>query len=124
MSSVKMRFGGTRTISNTSNDVLARGQLVYVDGSDDESVTLNFIPGGIYDLDTQEFNSSTYAARGHRYIKIYVPDGDGFATRAVSYSAIVTTTNSGVTIAYNDDSTVTLTPVSGYTTNYAVRRVY
>ena len=119
MSDVNMLYGQRRSISNVSSDVIARGTIESVDNSD----VVNFHPGEMYLLSYTAFTASTGEVYGGRVIVIQVPDGEKFGTVAVTRGSIYSPTNTGATITWDDDSTMTIGTTSGRIVKYSVRRL-
>ena len=123
MTDVSMLYGTQRQVNNTASAKIASGTLTYVDGSEDESMTINFEPDATYLLFTSEKTISSGAQFGSRVILISTPSEDLFSTIAVSHPPIYASTNSGVTLTYDDDSTLTIAPTSGHYVIYSVWRM-
>lgn len=86
--------------------------------NDGSSVVLTMEAGGLYELYTQEYAISNSVPRGMRAVLISAPEEGVFGTGAVSHVSICATSNAGVRINYNTDSTITLQQSS---TAYAVK---
>ena len=76
--------------------------------SNDSVILQNFKGMHNYLLATQEQNRSTGVVYGYRVIFIAAPYDGTLGTVALTYKNIITSTNAGVTVTYNSDSTVTL----------------
>lgn len=120
--SVAMQFGrAPTTVQNRSGMALiTEGEIT------DETVdTLEFEEGGFYVLYTKESNASSGAYRGHHAIAIAAPEEALFGTVAVAHGNMYASANSGVTITYATDSTVTIARSSAtYAVRYALYRVF
>lgn len=75
---------------------------------DSTTVELTFDPGGMYILFCAEFNATTGAFKGDRAILIKAPQDSLFGTIAVHRGNMYVSSESGVTITANNDSTITL----------------
>lgn len=117
---IAMQYGSRGLVSNqSSTNVLFKGTI-----DDSNSVTLELPAGGIFELFTAEYNASTDAYRGHRLIIIKTPEESVYGTTACAYANAEASSNSGVTITYNNDSTITLAQSSPtYNVKYVVRTV-
>ena len=116
-----MQYGTPGSAPRRSNDGTIFSGII----EDELPVTLTFAAGGIYQLFTAEYNASTGAYRGHREILIKVPEPAAFGSAACAHINAATSTNSGVSITYNNDSSITLAQSSAtYNVIYAVRAVY
>ena len=106
MSSVSRLFGTSGTAVRNRGTTSA---IIYKGTIDDATVvTLTLEPGSIYYLFTAEYNATSFAFRGCRSVMIKAPEDDLFGTVAVAHGADYSSQNSGVTIGYPDDSTVTI----------------
>lgn len=118
MSSVSRLFGTSGTAVRNRGTTSA---IIYKGTIDDATVvTLTLEPGSIYYLFTAEYNATSFAFRGCRSVMIKAPEDDLFGTVAVAHGADYSSQNSGVTIGYPDDSTVTIARASA---TYAVKFV-
>lgn len=119
---IVMRYGSAQGAASAR---LSDTAIIYKGSIDNGgTVTLQFDPGGLYQLFTAEYNASTGAYWGHRQINIKAPESSLFGTVACAYQAAQASSNSGVTITYNTDSTVTLAQSSTtYAVIYVVRAV-
>ena len=120
---VSMQFGkpnsASQSVSGTASDVVYSGTI---DGA--MEITLTLTPGGIYELFTAEYTASTGAYRGHRLVIIKAPEGQLFGTVACAHGNAYASTNSGVTIGYPTDSTVTIKRSSAtYAVTYVLKAV-
>ena len=99
--------------------------LVYSGIVDDENaVDLIFDAGGMYMLYTTEHNAPSGAYRGHRAILIKVPEDAVYGSTACAHINAAASTNSGVSITYNSDSSVTVARSSAtYAVRYAVYKI-
>ena len=108
---------GAQSSANTGkeNPIIASGTI-----SDGTPVTLDMDAGRTYELATVEYNPSTGAFRGmHKWI-IATPEAALFGTTAVSRVSEAASTNSGVTVNWNADSSITLSQ-STYAVRYILR---
>ena len=122
MTDVSMLYGTRREINNTASAKIASGTLEYVSGAEEESVTINFVPDAIYLLFCSERTTSSGAQYGNRIIMINTPTESLFGTTACSHPNVYTSSNIGVTLTWDDDSTLTIAPASGRTVTYSVWR--
>ena len=123
MTDVSMLYGTQRQVNNTASAKIASGTLTYADGSEDESVTINFAPDAAYLLFTSEKTISSGAQYGSHVILISTPSEDLFGTTAVSHPSVYASTNNGATLTWDDDSTLTIAPTSGHYVIYSVWRM-
>ena len=117
-----MRYGA----SGDRSGAAAGDDAIIYSGSIDNggTVELSFEAGGMYQLFTAEYTISSGAYRGHRQINIKAPEAAVFGTVACAYQAAQASSNSGVSITYNADSTITLAQSSTtYGVVYVVRAV-
>ena len=119
---VSMQFGRSGGV------VQNRPGLKFIKGAEmtDSTATdvLSFSPGGLYLLFCKEWNASTSAFRGARVIYIAAPEEDIFGTTAISRANVYASTNSGVTLTNNNDSTLSIKQSSAtYNLRYALYRV-
>lgn len=115
-----MQYGGSGRASNTPSNLVYSGLI-----DDAETVTLIFETGGQYLLTCGEFNASTGAYRGHRASIIKVPEEQFYGSQAVQRVNLGTSTNYGVSIVENADSTVSLSrSAATYAVRYAVYRLF
>ncbi len=122
MTSVSRLFGSSGTVAGgkrTSSPAIYSGRI-----DDDTEVILTLEPGEIYELFTAEYNASTDAYRGHRLVIIKAPEWELFGTVACAHGNAYASTNSGVTIGYPTDSTVTIKRSSAtYAVTYVLKAV-
>lgn len=99
--------------------------IIYKGTIDDASVVdLILTAGALYELFTAEYNASTGAYRGHRSRLIKAPEADVFGTTASQTINESASTNSGVTITMNADSSVSISRSSAtYAVKYVLRAV-
>ena len=91
----------------------------------DDPVELTLDEGGIYNLYTLEYRVDTGAIRGYRQMMIVVPVGDSYGTTSVGHQSMASSTNTGVTVTYESDSTITLArSSSSYEVRYAIQKIY
>ena len=120
MSTLKMKYGNTDAAGGRNSDLVYSGVV-----NDGDSAEIVLDPGCIYLLYTYEFNASTDAYRGSRCVLITVPNASLYGTTAVSHLALGASTNSGVSITYNSDSTITIArSAATYEVRYAVEKVF
>lgn len=86
-------------------------------GNTDTKV-LTFEAGGYYLLFTAEWTTSSGAYRGHRIISIKAPEEAVFGSAQIARGNAYASTNSGVTLTNNADSTLSIKSSSA---NYSVR---
>jgi len=92
------------------------------DGTTTDTLTLE--AGCIYLLFTKEYNHSTGLYRGAHIRYVVAPEEDRFGTDAPSLGTVSSSTNSGVTITANADSTVSIKQSSStYDVRYALYKV-
>ena len=117
MSTLIMKYGNSGVAGGNNSDMVYSG--VVDDSNTDDLV---FESSSIYVLYTKEYNASTGAYRGHRGVLIATPE-EG-VTAAVGHTTFGASSNSGVTITYNNDGTVTIARSSAtYAVKYAVYKV-
>lgn len=121
MINVSMQFGKNGgTVQNRPGLKFIRGGEV----TDGTAVALSFAPGGIYVLFTKEWVVSSGAFYGHRAILLTAPENDIFGTTGMTRSSMAASSNSGVTLTHNSDSTITLNrSAATYAFRYALYRV-
>lgn len=114
-----LRYGAAGHVKANQTAIVASGLI-------DSSAAVDLIlePGGIYELFTAEYNASTGAYRGHRSRMIKAPEEDKFGTTAAATINESASTNSGVTITMNSDSTISIARSSAtYAVRYVLRAV-
>ena len=118
---VSMQFGRSGgVVQNRPGWKFIRGGEI----TDDTTEVLSFAPGGLYILVTKEWNASTAAYRGHHAYMIAAPEEDIFGTVAVARGNMYASTNAGVTLTNNNDSTLSIKQSSAtYNFRYALYRV-
>ena len=99
------QFGGSGNVDSSFDSITLIERGIVEDGS---TVTLTLEEGSFYLLYTKEYNASTGAYRGHRLVTIVTPEGDLFGTTANAHVNSAASSNSGITINYPNDSTVTM----------------
>lgn len=116
-----MQFGRSGgVVQNRSGWKFIRGGEV----TDDTTEVLSFAPGGMYVLVTKEWNASTSAYRGHHAYMIAAPEEDIFGTVAIARGNMYSSSNAGVTLTNNNDSTLSIKRSSAtYNFRYALYRV-
>ena len=120
MSTLKMKYGGgNRRSGGSGMQLVASG---YVD--DEYPVEIEFEAGSMYMLFCKEYNASTGAYRGFRYFTIATPEEEVFGTTACNKLG-QESANAGVTLTWNDDSTLTIERASStYAATYALYKVF
>lgn len=118
---VSMQFGRSGgVVQNRPGWKFIRGAEI----TDDTTEVLSFAPGGLYVLVTKEWNASTAAYRGHHAYMIAAPEEDVFGTVAIARGNMYASTNAGVTLTNNNDSTLSIKQSSAtYNFRYALYRV-
>ena len=112
-----MRYG-------SANELPANGLEYFGVLNDDDGVEMALEEGGIYMLYTSELNPNTGVVKGYRIHYILSPAGETFGTVAADHKAIVTSTNSYVTITYETDGTITLARANANTeVKYALQKI-
>lgn len=114
---VIMRYGtGGGQSAGQESSIIAQGLI-----DDGNPVVLDvFEAGGLYELTTAEYAISNSATRGFRKILIYAPESAWFGSSALSRVNEAASPNSGVTITFNTDSTLTISQ-STYAVRYILR---
>ena len=114
---IKMRYGAPGDSTEGQESAIIASGLI----DDGVPVVLDmFTAGGLYELTTAEYAPSNSATRGFRKILIYAPEEALFGTAALSHVNEATSTNAGVTFAWNTDSTLTISQ-STYAVRYILR---
>ena len=122
MSTLAMEYGSSGRVNTagTGLKLAAKGEI-----TDASVIDFIFDPGGQYLLFSNEFNASTGAYRGHRAIVISVPEESLYGTTAVTRGNAYASSNSGITITNNNDSTVSISRSSAtYAVRYALYKVF
>lgn len=118
MSTLIMKYGSSGMTGGNNSSLVYSG--VIDDANTDDLV---FESSSMYVIYTKEYNASTGAYRGHRGVLIATPE-EGVSA-AVGHTNFGASTNSGVTITYNNDGTVTIARSSAtYAVKYAVYKVF
>lgn len=113
------QFGTPRYLSGGQSSIIYKGTI-----DDATVVELQLEAGGLYELFTAEYNASTGAYRGHRSRLIKAPEEELFGTTASATVNESASTNSGVTITMNADSSVSVSRSSAtYAVKYVLRAV-
>ena len=114
MGTVSRQFGGSSYIGGTDGLKLVTSDVL----TGTESKVIEFEPSGCYLLFCNEWTTSSGAYRGHRVVSIVTPEPDLFGTTAIARGNAYSSTNSGVTLTNNNDSTMT---IAGSSATYSVR---
>lgn len=118
---VAMQYGSGNYSSNSriAQSVIYKGTI-----DDGNPVTLTLEAGGLFEIFTAEYNATTYAYRGHRARLVKMPEESLYGTVAAATVNEAASTNSGVTITMNADSTISIAQSSStYAVKYIVRSV-
>ena len=118
---VAMQYGSGNYGSNSriAQSVIYKGTI-----DDGNPVTLTLEAGGLFEIFTAEYNATTYAYRGHRARLVKMPEESLYGTVAAATVNEAASTNSGVTITMNADSTISIAQSSStYAVKYIVRSV-
>ena len=120
MSTLRVKYGNLDASAGQNSDLVYSG---VIDDADPVDITLD--PGCMYHLITYEWTASSEAYRGSREVLITVPNEILYGSTAVSHVALAASTNSGVSITYNNDSTITLArSAATYAVRYAVVKIF
>lgn len=88
------------------------------------SDAVELFAGRTYVLVSTERTTSTGAVYGYRAILISTPGDDLFGSTAASHGNLVASTNSGISITYNMDGSLTITgAASTRTVSYAIYKL-
>lgn len=113
-----MQYGAPSSVNNAKESaIIASGTI-----DDGNAITLELQAGHLYELFTAEYNKSTFVFRGMHKWYVYAPEASIFGTVAVSHVSEAASTNSGVTITWNNDSTISLSQ-STYGVKYILRDI-
>lgn len=118
---IAMQYGSGNYGSNSriAKSVIYKGTI-----NDGNPVTLTLEAGGLFEIFTAEYNATTYAYRGHRARLVKMPEESLYGTVAAATVNEAASTNSGVTITMNADSTISIARSSStYAVKYIVRSV-
>lgn len=116
---VAMRYGSGNYGKVGDSNELFKGTI-----DDASTVVLTLPAGGLFELFTAEYTDSSGAYRGHRSRLIKTPEDSLYGTTASQTINESASTNSGVTITMNTDSTVSIARSSAtYAVKYVVRSV-
>lgn len=119
MSKLVMQYGSAGKVDQRRSAIIASGTI-----DDSTVVDITLDAGGVYELFTAEYNASTGAYRGHRSRLIKAPEEELYGTVASATINESASTNSGVTITMNSDSTISIARSSAtYAVRYFVRAV-
>lgn len=92
---------------------------------DDTTVELTFEPGGMYLLFCAEYTASSGAFRGQRIISIKAPESEKFGTTAIARGNVYESSDSGVKLTYNNDSTLSIAQASSiFAVRYALYKAF
>ena len=120
MSTLAMEYGSSGRVSKPSSNIVASGII-----DDATVVDLILDVGCIYMLFTAEYNASTGAFRGEHIWVIKSPEESQYGTTAASRGNVFASTNSGVTVTNNNDSTISISRSSAtYAVRYALMKIY
>lgn len=116
------QFGSSGKVSNLPQNI----RLVMSEEITDATIyTLTPEAGAMYILFSKEFNASNSNFYGERLVVISAPEVDKYGTTACNHGNAYASSNSGVTISYPNDSTVTIQRSSAtYAVRFAVYRVF
>ena len=120
MSTLAMEYGSPGRVSKATSNIVASGII------DDASVIDIILDVGcMYLLQTAEYNASTGAFRGEHLWIIKSPEESQYGTTAASRGNVFASTNSGVTVTNNNDSTISISRSSAtYAVRYALMKIY
>lgn len=120
MSTLAMEYGSSGRVSKATSNIVASGII------DDASVIDIILDVGcMYLLQTAEYNASTGAFRGEHLWIIKSPEESQYGTTAASRGNVFASTNSGVTVTNNNDSTISISRSSAtYAVRYALMKIY
>lgn len=117
-----MQFGSGGRVSNLPDNIRLIDSGEVTDGT---TITLEPEPGSLYLLFTKEFNASNDYYRGHRAVYIATSEESVFGTGASQHISVAASTNSGVTISYLSNGSITLTRSSStYAFRYAFYKLF
>ena len=116
------QFGSSGKVSNLPQNI----RLVMSEEITDATIyTLTPEAGAMYILFSKEYNVSNSNFYGERLVIISAPEVDKYGTTACNHGNAYASSNSGVTIGYPNDSTVTIQRSSAtYAVRFAVYRVF
>ncbi len=114
-----MQYGASGSATTGKESAIVASGTI----DDGSSVILELEAGRLYELFTWEYAIANSAFRGMRGVLIAAPEAALFGTVAVSHVSICASSNAGVSITYNADSTVTVaqTGSGSYAVNYVLR---
>ena len=119
MNSLAMQFGTAGRVDGRKTSIVASGTI-----EDSSAADIILDAGGLYELFTCEYNANTGAYRGHRSRLIKAPENDLYGSVASATINESASSNSGVTITMNSDSTISIARSSAtYAVRYFVRAV-
>ena len=114
---IKNLYGNAVETGMQSGNIIASGSLAFASGETIVPDVLMFPADSAFELVTIERNQSSGAYRGSRKIMIVSPAADLFGSEACKHYTEASSSDSGVTITYNSDSTIEIKPSS---TTYSV----
>lgn len=116
------QFGSVGKVSNLPQNIrLVMSEEI----TDATTYTITPEAGAMYILFSKEFNASNSNFYGERLVIISAPEVDKYGTTACNHGNAYASSNSGVTIGYPNDSTVTIQRSSAtYAVRFAVYRVF
>lgn len=120
--SLAMQFGSSGTVSNLPPNIKLVDSGKITDGT-----VHTFTPeaNSGYLLFTKEFNASTDYYRGHRAVYIVTSEESVFGTGPSQHISVAASTNSGVTISYPSNGSITIARSSAtYAVRFALYRVF
>lgn len=108
-----MRYGSQGDSMGQESSIIASGLI-----EDGNPVVLDvFEAGGVYELITSAYNKTTSVFRGMTKTLIAAPEAAQFGTVALYHIAEAQSSNIGMTLTWNTDSTLTITQ-STYAVKY------
>ena len=117
------KFGASGQAGNRRNPNLRRVQEGLI--VDANTVTFTPDPGTMYLLFSREFNASSGVFRGERLVVISAPEEALYGTTACNHGDAYASANSGISIGYPTDSTITLARSSAtYAVRYALYQAF
>lgn len=123
---VAMRYGSNKVGPRITGGGSSGPSAIIYKGTIDDANPVILTPeaGGIYELFTAEYNATTGAFRGGHIRYIVAPEAELFGTTACQIGSDFNSTNSGVSITANSDSTISIARSSAtYAVKYVLRAV-
>ena len=121
---IKNLYGNAVETGMQTGNIIASGSLAFASGETIVADVITLPVDSAFELVTIERNQSTKAYRGSRIIFIVTPDAEMYGNENCKHYTEASSSDSGVTITYNSDSTIEIKPSSStYSVDYQITQI-